>query len=173
MPGGTDKMTLQTGALRSTCSGTSGLGPIRFISPLITLTSCGNSSSLYWRRKAPIRVTRGSPATVTVAPCVSGTIVLNFQMPNDLPWRPTLNCLKKIGRPSAQRIRSATAASSGSKNSNPIAALALFVSMRLMSWSRLPGVLISDWQIYRRHSDGAITYSFIQRPLRCINWRRC
>ena len=42
-------------------------GPTRLISPLMTLSSCGSSSRLVWRRKRPIGVTRGSSLELEVA----------------------------------------------------------------------------------------------------------
>src|SRR5262245_14639835 len=56
---------------RSSSCRKAGRGPTRLISPLSTLHNCGSSLRLYFRRKRPKDVVRGSFLILNTGPCIS------------------------------------------------------------------------------------------------------
>ena len=107
-----------------------GRGPIRLMSPLRTLISCGSSSRLVRRRTWPILVIRGSRAILNSGPVrwlspsmaasrasASTTIVRNLSIPNSAPSRPTRCWRNSTGPPSSRLTRMAMTASTGEATS--------------------------------------------------------
>jgi len=98
-----------------------GRGPIRAISPIKTLTSCGNSSSPVWLKNLPNLVYLGSLWILNAGPrtsfrflyldfnlSASSIMVLNLIISNFRPFLPILICLKNTGKPEVTTIINTT-----------------------------------------------------------------
>ena len=79
--------------------GSSGLGPIRAISPLNTLINCGNSSKLVDRTNRPTFVKRCASGSRFPSVSRSSVIVLNLITLNIIPSLPGLSCVKNTPAP--------------------------------------------------------------------------
>src|SRR5947209_263971 len=125
MPGRTAWRLRATASKSSTCAG-NGRGPTRLMSPARTLNSCGSSSREKRRRTRPIRVTRGSSATLNKRPSpmltsqrwalilsAPGTIERNFHMPNSRLANPTRRWRYRMGPRSPSQIATATSPMTG------------------------------------------------------------
>ncbi len=100
-----------------------GRGPTTDISPRSTFRNCGSSSRLVRRRKAPTRVTRGSPGAAWVTPAsVCATIDRNLKTWNGWPSMPSRACRNRTGPGEDSRTARAMASSSGDNPSSTASA---------------------------------------------------
>ena len=92
--------------------------------------NCGSSSSRYWRRMAPTRVTRLwlSRSHTVSAPGSTGRMVRNFTRRKVRPRRPTRCCTKKTGPRDSSVMASAMSAIRGAPTISPIRATVMLVA---------------------------------------------
>src|SRR5438105_13810259 len=105
-------------------SGSSGRGPTIDMSPRSTLKSCGSSSILVRRNRAPSGKTRGSscPVMRLAAAGRRWCMVRSLYMVKGAPARPTRRALYSTGPGLARRMPSAASASTGATSARPRAA---------------------------------------------------
>jgi len=135
IPGRTCSTDLHEGWLKSTNSGSSGLGPTRLIWPHTTFHNCGSSSNLYFRKTLPTPVMRGSLLAVIEHPLVARMLRI-FRRRNSFPSRPTRVCENKMGQPvstnTANAIRSRTGDKTNSASAEPQASATSLVHEELI-----------------------------------------
>ena len=110
------------------------------ISPLSTLNSCGSSSRLVRRIKAPTRVMRASPRSVDCRPSWSerpAAIDRNLYISKNRFARPTRRCTNRIGLPSSLRIAAATISKTGMSRISAMPAKTVS-NIRLVTRARIP-----------------------------------
>src|SRR5437588_1177567 len=102
-------------------SGSSGRGPTIDMSPRSTLKSCGSSSILVRRNRAPSGNTRGSscPVMRLARPGRRWCMVRSLYMVKGAPARPTRRARYSTGPGLARRIPSAAIASTGATSARP------------------------------------------------------
>src|SRR5207248_2302214 len=102
-------------------SGSSGRGPTIDMSPRSTLKSCGSSSILVRRNRAPSGNTRGSscPVMRLARPGRPWCMVRSLYMVKGAPARPTRRARYSTGPGLARRIPSAAIASTGATSARP------------------------------------------------------
>src|SRR5437762_8651482 len=93
------------------------------MSPRKTFHNVGSSSSFVWRRNLPSRVIRSSPLRVICGPSKEDFMVRNFTRLNWEPWRPTLFCRKKTGRPELMAMPKPSTPMTGAAMISPIMAI--------------------------------------------------
>src|SRR5437867_3696557 len=93
------------------------------MSPRKTFHNVGSSSSFVWRRNLPSRVIRSSPFRVICGPSREDFIVRNLTRLNLEPWRPTLFCRKKTGRPEVMAMPKPSTPMTGAVMISPITAI--------------------------------------------------
>src|SRR2546429_5122966 len=105
-------------------SGSSGRGPTIDMSPRSTLKSCGSSSILVRRNRAPSGNTRGSscPVMRLARPGRPWCMVRSLYMVKGAPARPTRRARYSTGPGLARRMASAASASTGATSARPRAA---------------------------------------------------
>src|SRR5581483_6126183 len=112
-------------------SGTlSGRGPTSVMLPSSTLSSCGSSSTLVRRSRAPTGVTRASPGAVTSGPAIEARIVRNFSNVKGTPPCPIRRWRKIAEPPVLNRTTAATHSSSGDKKISTVSATPMSSSRR-------------------------------------------